>query len=469
MKKSTIAVILGNRNFFPDHLITGARKDILTIFNQMNIEPVILDESQTKLGSVETWAHAKQCADLFKKHSDQIDGILVCLPNFGDEKGIADAIKLSGLRVPILVQAYPDEMGKMNLECRRDSFCGKISACNNLRQYGFPFSLTTQHTVDPLSDSFKIDLQRFLGVCRVVKGMRSARLGAIGARPNAFNTVRYSEKILQESGVSVSTIDLSEIFGNAQKMGNDDVKVKAKIEEITCYANCKAAPAESMILMAKLAIAITDWMDELELDGTAIQCWTSIQENYGVNSCALMSLMSDKLMPSGCEVDITGVLGMYALQLASQTPSALVDWNNNYSDDPNKCVLFHCGNWAKCFLPDMKMQASDILGSIIGDEKAYGAVSGRTPGGPMTFARISTDDNIGMIRAYVGEGQFTDDPLTSFGANAVVQIPGMQNLMHYICTQGFEHHVAMSSSNCAAILSEAFDKYLYWDVYHHQG
>jgi len=201
MRKATLAVIIGNRDFFPDRLVSEARDDILSLFKEMNIEPIILAENDTKLGGVETWEDAKKCAALFKARQSEIDGILVVLPNFGDEKGVADTIKLSGLQVPILVQAYPDDLDALNVERRRDAFCGKISVCNNLRQYGYPFTLTTRHIVHPLSEDFKADLKQFLGVCRVVKGLRNARLGAIGARPNAFNTVRYSEKLLRTSFV----------------------------------------------------------------------------------------------------------------------------------------------------------------------------------------------------------------------------------------------------------------------------
>ena len=469
MPKSTIAVIVGNRDFFPDRLITEGREDILKLFKELDIEPIILDENATKLGAVETWTHAKICAELFKKNIDKIDGILITLPNFGDEKGVADTIKLSGLNVPILVQAYPDSLDALSVERRRDAFCGKISVCNNLRQYGFPFSLTSQHTMHPSSDSFKRDLMRFIGICKVTKGLKKARLGAIGARPNAFNSVRYSEKLLQESGISVQTIDLSEIFARANTLADKDDLVQAKIQEITGYADASALPQVSAIAMAKLSVVINKWMIDNDLDATAIQCWTSMQENFGVNSCVLMSMMSQKLMPSACEVDVTGVVAMYALQLASGTPSALVDWNNNYADDPDKCVLFHCGNWAKCFLPDAKILTADILATSLGTEKTYGALSGKTPAGPLTFARVTTDDANGLIRTYVGQGHFTDDPLQTFGSRAVIEIPGLQYLLHYICKNGFEHHVAMNASHTAEILAEAFENYMDWDMYFHDS
>ncbi|MBN1876622.1 MAG: L-fucose/L-arabinose isomerase family protein [Anaerolineae bacterium] len=470
MRTTQLAVIVGNRDFFPDKLVTEARQDILAVFAEMGMEAVMLAEEDTKLGGVETWEDAKKCAALFKAHADEIDGILVVLPNFGDEKAVADTVKLSGLHVPILVQAYPDDLSQFNIERRRDAFCGKVSVCNNLRQYGYPFSLTDLHTVAPTGDSFKADLEKFVSVCRVVNGLQNARLGAIGTRPNAFITVRYSEKLLQASGIHVCTVDLSEILGKVNKLSDDDPKVKAKLGEINGYVPTGGVPSPAVIKMAKLGIVLDDWVTANEIDATAFQCWDSIQQNYGINACGLMSMMGNKLMPSACEVDVAGAAAMYALQLASGTPSALVDWNNNYADDPDKCVLFHCGNWPKSFYADnVEMAYADVLATTLGRENTYGALAGRAPSGPVSFARISTDDVSGKIRTYVADGMMTNDPLDTFGSRAVVEVPGLQTLLRYVCKNGFEHHVAMNASHSAAVLAEAFETYLGWDVYWHQG
>ncbi len=466
----TIAVIIGNRDFFPDALVSEARADVLALFGQLGIQPVILDEARTKLGAVETWEHAKACGELFGQHRDRIDGVLVSLPNFGDEKGVADALKLSGLNVPVLVQAYPDDLDRLDVARRRDAFCGKISVCNNLRQYDIPFSLTEQHTVHPASDAFRADLEAFLGVCRVVRGLRTARIGAIGARPNAFNTTRYSEKLLQSAGISVSTLDLSEVLENARRLDDRDIRVRQKLSEIGGYASGPLVPQPSLVLMAKFGVVVSEWMARLDLDASAVQCWSSLQQNYGVNCCTIMSMMSENLMPSACEVDVAGTVSMYALQLASGVPSALVDWNNNYANDPDKCVFFHCGNWAKTYVPDVQIATAPILGSVLGEENTYGALEGRTPGGrPVTFGRVSTDDRKGRIASYVGEGRFTDDPLATFGTRAVVEVPGLQALMRHICRHGFEHHAAMNASRSAAVLVEAFQTYLGWDVHRHEA
>jgi L-fucose isomerase-like protein len=468
-KKTTLGVIVGNRDFFPDALVSEARQDILEIFEELDIEAVIVDEDVTKLGGVETWEHAKRCAALFRERANDIDGILVCLPNFGDEKGVADTIKLSRLEVPILVQAYPDDLDALIPSRRRDAFCGKISVCNNLYQYGYPYSVTDQHTIHPKTEEFKTELLKFIGVCRVVNGLKNARLGAIGARPNAFNTTRYSEKLLQAVGISVSTLDLSVVLGAAPKIADDDSRVKTKLDSVNAYVRTDGVPARSLVKMAKLGIVIEDWMNELDLNASAIQCWDSLQQNYGVNVCTIMSMMSEQFMPSACEVDITGTVSMFALQQASGRPSALVDWNNNYGGDPNKCVLFHCGNWAKSFFDDFEMGYAPILGSTLGDENTFGIVDGRTPAGPLCYARVTTDDRNGRIHAYVGDGVFTNDPLETFGSRAVAEIPELQQLLRYVCKSGFEHHVAMNASHVAGILKEAFQTYFGWDVYHHLG
>ncbi len=463
----TLGVIIGNRDFFPDSLVEKARTEIIEVFGKLGLKPVLLDANETKLGGVETFQEAMKCAELFKAHREEISGVLVLLPNFGDEKGVADTLKLAGLNVPVLVQAYPDELSKMNVVNRRDSWCGKISVCNNLYQYGIKYSLTTQHVCLPSSEVFQKDLNDFVAVCRVTKGLKSVRIGAIGARPGAFNTVRYSEKILQRNGVTVTTFDLSEILGRANKLTGEDAKVKQHIESINAYAPKGKTPNEAMIQIAKLDVVLKEIMEEYALDATAIQCWTSLQQNYGCNVCTSMSIMSENMLPSACEVDVTGTLSMYAMQLASGSPSALVDWNNNYADDPEKCVLFHCGNWAKSFLPDIEISNAPILGTSVGVENTYGALDGRTPAMPLTYGRISTDDPNGVIKAYIGEGELTNDPLSTFGNRAVAQIKDLEGLMKYVCKNGFEHHVVMNASKTADILEEALSNYLGWEVYKH--
>jgi len=471
LRQPTLGVIVGNRGFFPDHLCDTGRKTILKVLEAEGIKAIALTPEDTKFGSVETLADAQKCANLFKKHHDEIDGVLVALPNFGDERGIANTLRWSGLNVPVLVQAFPDDATLMTSADRRDSFCGKMSACNNLVQYGIKFSLTQLHAVNPESEVFRADLRHFVSICRVVRGLKGARIGAIGARPAAFNTVRFSEKLLERAGISVETLDLSEVFGRAARIKADDAKLRVKLEQMSNYVRTGGTPSDALVKMAKLGVVIDVWMADNNLQASAIQCWTAMEEFYGVVPCTLMSMMSNGLMPSACETDIAGVVGMYALVLASGKPSAIVDWNNNYGDDPDKGVVFHCSNLPKNIFteetPAMDYQA--IIAGTVGKENTYGTVVGRVRAAPFTYCRVSTDDLHGKISAYLGEGELTNDPLKTFGGFGVVRVPNLQKLLRYICENGFEHHVAINLSQTASAVNEALGKYLGWDVYYHNA
>ena len=468
MHKTTLGIIVGNRGFFPNHLCETGRADILRVLEEEGIDAVIVGPEDTAFGSVETLEEAKKCAALFRAHADEIDGILVTLPNFGEERGIADAVRLSGLNVPVLVQATPDEAGKMTIADRRDSFCGKMSACNNLRQYGVPYTLTTLHTVSPDSQSFRQDLRQFAATCRVVRGLRNARIGVLGARPAAFITVRYSEKLLELSGIGVETLDLSEVIGKISLLSDGHRGVKTKLNAIKKYVSTKSIPAEVLLKIAKFGYVVDQWVKENDLKATAIQCWTSLEEFFGIVPCTLMSMMSESLVPSACEVDITGSLGMYILQLAGGGPSAILDWNNNYADEPDKCVLFHCSNTPISFFKKAKMDYQEIIAGTVGKENTYGTVVGRIAPNKATFCRITTDDPGGIISVYTGEGEFTNDKIETFGGYGVMKIPNLQMLMQYICRMGFEHHIAVNICQKADAIAEALDNYMGWEVYRHR-
>ncbi|HEY1945730.1 MAG TPA: L-fucose/L-arabinose isomerase family protein [Bryobacteraceae bacterium] len=464
-----LGLIVGNRGFFPDHLAATGRQEMISVMQQAGIEVITVTPEETKFGAVETFQEAKRCADLFRKHRDTLEGVIVTLPNFGDERAIADTLRLSGLQVPVLIQATPDSQDRMTIRDRRDSFCGKMSACNNLMQYGIPYSLTTLHTEAPMSPEFAQDLQSFLAICRVVRGIRGLRIGSIGARPQAFNTVRYSEKLLEAHGISVITIDLSEILGRIERMKDDDPAAQAKLAAINSYVATSGVPATSLMKMAKLGAVVDGWMQETEVAISAVQCWTSLEEYFGVVPCTIMSMMSNELMSSACEVDIAGVVGMHALRLASETPSALLDWNNNYGNDPNKAVCFHCSNLPKHFFAEVKMDYQEIIAGTVGKLNTFGTMVGRVKSAPMTYARVSTDDRAGKLRGYIGEGRFTDDSLETFGGAGVVEIPRLQELLRFICERGFEHHTSANLSTVSASVYEAAKTYLGWDLYWHKA
>ena len=464
----TVGLVVGNRGFFPSELCREGRTEMLEVLGAAGLEVVALGPDDTEYGSVESLDDAARCARLFRDHAEEIDGIVITLPNFGDERAVANSIRGSRLGVPVLVHAFPDETEKLQITHRRDSFCGKLSVCNNLTQYGIPFSLTSLHTCGPRSPEFAADLDRFVRVCRVVRSVKGMRVGAIGARPTNFNTVRFSEKLLEQAGISVITQDLSDVLGRIERLADDDPAVTSKGEAISAYTSTTGVPDASLLKMAKLGAVIDDWVESEQLDGTAIQCWTALQEFYGIVPCTVMSMMSNSLKPSACEADVTGVVSMLLLQAAAGTPSAILDWNNNFSSEPDKAVVFHCSNLPSDFLESTSMNFQEIIAGTVGKERTYGTLYGRIRSGPATYLRVSTDDASGRIQAYVGEGRFTDDPMRTFGAYGVIEIPRLQALLEHMCRNGFEHHVVMSHSQTATVLQEAMEAYLGWSVYLHR-
>ena len=470
-ERMCFGIIIGTRAYFNSELAKDVRKQLLKTLADEGYDYVILPEDATPTGSssIETREDGLKCAELFRQNRDRIDGIIVSLPNFGFEIGIINAISVADLNVPVLVQACDDENDKVDLDSRRDAFCGKISVCNNLYQYGIPFTDTTLHTYSIYSELLAKDINKFAGICRVVNGLRHARIGAIGARPAGFQTVRASEKLLQKSGITVVPVDLSEILCAARKIEDTDAELLKKLEEIKCYAAVPKEYSDKLVLQAKFGVAVERWIEANQIDAVAVQCWDSLEQNYGCAACVTMSMLGEKLLPAACEVDIAGAVSMYALTLAAQGQSALLDWNNNFAEDRNKCVCTHCGNFPKSFVRnDLKLGTLGVLGRTLGKVNTFGAVYGKVTKGDFTFFRISTDDTKGAIKAYLGTGEITDDPYGMDGCIAVTKVNNLQTLMKYICKNGFEHHVAMVRNDVKEILNEAIEDYLGWNLYVHE-
>jgi L-fucose isomerase-like protein len=470
MAKTTLGLIVGNRDVFPIELARQGRAEMVAKLQEADIEVVTVSEKDTPDGVISGWQDAAACAQIFRENSGKIDGILVSLPNFGDERAIADSIKLSGLSVPVFIQAYADKIGQFSLQQRRDSFCGKLSICNNLTQYGIPYSIGKDHVLSPGAPRFREELDWFSAVCRVVRGMRFARIGSLGARTVPFKTVRYSEKLLEQSGISVESKSLLETVDEINALPDGDDRVRAKLEKIGQYLPAHDdVPAQSLVTTAKLGVVLDRWITEYQINAYAIQCWSAMQNALKIFPCTIMSMMSNELLPSACEVDVMGALAMYAMQLAGGTPSALFDWNNNYGEGTDKLVVFHCSNTAISFMKSVKTGPNMM--ALKGNPwcNCFCTLHGTLRPGAIGFARLSTDDAKGRIVGCIGDGEVTDDPLDTFGTTGVVKIHHLAKLMYFLASNGFEHHVAMNYTPRTDVLQEAFTKYLGWKIYRHNG
>ena len=470
MTKITLGLIVANRDVVPAELARKGREEILSRLAAEGIETVAVTAQDTPDGVIMTWKDAEKCAKLFRDNASRIDGIMVTLPNFGDERAVADSIKLSGLSVPVYIHAWPDVVGEFSITQRRDSFCGKLSVCNNLAQYGIPYTIGEDHVLSPASHRFAEELRWFADVCRVVKGLKNARIGSIGERTTPFKTVRYSEKLLEGSGISVESKSLVETVSEINALPDSDPLVQAKLEKLTGYLRgARDVPGKAMRTTAKLGVVLEKWVQEFRINAYAIQCWSAMQDALKIFPCSIMSMMSNELLPSACEVDVMGAVAMYALQLAGGGPSALFDWNNNYGEDPDKLVLFHCSNTAVSFYKDMNVgfNAMAVKGNPL--DSCFCTLHGTLKKGPVGFARFTTDDARGRIVGCIGDGEITNDRLETFGTTGVMRMANLRKFMYFLAANGFEHHVALNYSPRSAVLYEALTKYLGWKIYHHNG
>jgi L-fucose isomerase-like protein len=465
----TLGVIVGTRGFFNPELSKSDKDKLIAVLDSLGIDYLIPPADLTPTGCIEGHEDAVKAGAWFRERRDRLDGMLILLPNFGDEVGIVETLKSIDKDLPLLVQASEDEPDKVSVSQRRDAFCGKLSVCNNLYQRRIRFTDTSLHTENPDSREYAEDLDRFVRICRVNKGLKNARIAAFGARPMAFRTVRFSEKLFDASGITVIPVDLSEIFASAQGMEAESDAVKTKLAAIGGYGVIPdRIPSENVLRQAKFSVAVEQFMDTHDCQASAIQCWDSLEMNYGCASCLTMSMMGEVGRPSACEMDIAGAVSMYALTLAAGTPSGFLDWNNNFGREPDVCVCTHCSNYPKSFMgSDIEISELDILGASLGRENCFGAVKGHVATGPMTFFRVSTDDVVGKIKAYLGEGDIIDRDFPMDGGIAVVQVPELRGLLRHICAEGFEHHVAMVRGRVASVLDEAIGKYLGWELYRH--
>jgi L-fucose isomerase-like protein len=458
-KKSTFALCLGNRGLFPASLISGARAELISTLKSQGHEVLVMDETTTRYGAVETVQEAAKFAAFLAENRGRYDGVILSLPNFGDENGGIAALQDAG--VPIFIQAYPDDMSSMGPDLRRDSFCGKLSMMDVFFQNDLKFTALKPHVVSPASPKFAQNIDHFDRVCRVVKGVRRMRVGALGARTTAFKTVRVDEVALQRRGITVETLDLSDVLGRVRKVSADGAAYKDKAAKLHAYASFGAVPSGPMDNLVRLGVVLDAIVDEFQLDAYAIRCWMELQSELDISPCVLLGELSDRGVAGACEVDIANAVVMHAFELASDGAVTLLDWNNNYEEEDDKCVLFHCGPTPKSMMQD-GARVTDHL--ILGAGCGFGCNIGRIK--PMDFTFGSLMTFAGESRVYLGEGRFTNDPIPPdfFGVAGVAEMAKLQDVLLYIGENGFRHHVAITPGEIGAPVAEALDKYLGFKV-----
>jgi L-fucose isomerase-like protein len=461
--KTTFALYFGNRGFFPASLIASARQELADALKRLGHGVLMLDAGATRHGAVETVREGEIYAEFLRQHRGEFGGVVLSLPNFGDETGAVAALKEAG--VPILIQAYPDELNKMAPALRRDAFCGKFSIMDVFYQYRVPFTTLKPHTVHPSHPRFAAQVDYFDRLCRTVNGLRGMVVGAVGARTTPFKTVRVDELTLQRHGITVETMDLADVIGRAKALKATEAKVKGKMDALKAYADVSAMPKEALENMARLGVVLDGLIEEVGLDALAIRCWLELQQQLGVSPCVLLSEINDRGIAAACEVDVANAVTMHALSLASGGPSMLLDWNNNYGDEENKCIVFHCGPVPQSLMTGRgKVTDHAILMNAVGPGCSFGPNTGRIAPMPTTFSGLLTED--GKMKFYLGEGRFTEDPIPAdfFGCAGVLEVPRLQDGLHTLGHLGHRHHVSLTRGHVLAPVQEALTRYLAADV-----
>ena len=460
MEKQTFALIWGNRGFMPGELIEDARLDMIQAVTEAGYNYIMMNPEETRYGAVETRDEGRIYAKWLKSHEGEYDGVIFCMPIFVDENGAVEALKDAG--APILLQAYPDEIGKMDFMHRRDAFCGKFSVTDVFEQYKLPYTVMKPHVVHPLSNEFSQNLHDFAAICRVVKGMKRFTIGCIGARTTAFKTVRFDELAMQRYGITVESFDLSELIELVRGKSDTDKKVLAKKEALENYTNFTSVPEEKKMTLAKIGVVIDEYIETYHLDAIALRCWNEMETYLRVCPCVLLSELNDRGITASCEIDMCSAITMRALSLATNGPSACLDWNNNYGEDPDKVVLFHCGSAAQKLMKEKGHVTSHKMFDKTDPGSGWGTNEGRIAAFPMTYSNCKTED--GKIYIYFDEGEFTEDNIEKeyFGCAGVAKISNLQDKLIRLARNGFKHHTTVANGHVKDILEEAFRYYLHY-------
>lgn len=460
--KSTFALFFGNRGFFPSSLIAEARSELQQVLHEAGHAVLMLDESATRFGAVETAREGEVYANFLRQNHGKFDGVILCLPNFGDENGAAAALKDAG--VPILIQAYPDDLDKMSPALRRDAFCGKLSITDVFRQHDVKFTTLKPHVVKPASDKFRANLDYFDRVCRVVKGARHMVVGAIGARTTPFKTVRIDELALQHHGITVETLDMAEVIGRVRAL-NGSSAVKDKAHMLRATASWNGVPEAASENLARLGVVLDEIISEYQMDAIAIRCWLELQQQLGISPCVVLGTLNNQGIGAACEVDLGSAIALQALHWASGAATTCLDWNNNYADEDDKCILFHCGPVPQALMAEAgRIVDHDILMGTVGPGMSFGCNVGRIAPGDFTFGNVMTEN--GRVRWYLGHGAITSDPIPAdfFGCAGVAQVENLEDVLLHIMHTGHRHHLNLTPGAYALPLKEALGYYLGHEV-----
>ena len=454
-----LALLVANRGFFPSSVIEATYDDMHAAAHRAGVELIEIEPGKVKYNAVETTQEGMVYHDFLEAHHGEYDGVIISLPNFGDENGIKAALR--DVNVPVLLQAYPDEIGRMDFAHRRDAFCGKLGLCAVFKQMGFRFTSGKPFVMHPLSDDFDRELRDFIAICRVVRKMRYMRLGVFGARTTAFKSVRYDEGAMERVGIDTESYDLTYVMERYEKTPVDGEGAKLFREKLIATGDYRDAPAYALDNLSRLGAALLEIIREDHLDGIAIRCWSELQHSLHIAPCALLGIYNSLGIPAACETDASNALMMVAMNAASNQPTGCLDINNNYGTDPEKAILFHCGPLpVELMVKPGHIEEHLMFTKTQGENCSWGVNVGHIKPGEITIAGGRTEN--GEVHYFVEKAVVTEDPIEEgyFGTPGVIRMENLQDKLFSMQEEGFRHHAIITPGDHVRQIEEALSKYL---------
>jgi L-fucose isomerase-like protein len=416
------------------------------------------DSGATRFGAAQNLDEAEAVAAYFAREG--VDGLVLCPTDFGDERSAAKIAEKLGVPVLLYATKEPPTVPDPGMGRVSDSYCGNLSMAAGLHRRRIPFRFAGVFFPD--EPGFLAEVEAFARAAAVVKGLRNARIGQIGVRPPTFETVAFDEVAMaRKFGQNVICANLDDLIAEARALSDDDPAVQDILADIRLTVPTITVADDYLLQAAKLEAALAGFWSRSRLSALAMQCWPSIQREWGISLCALFGRLTQRHRLTACETDILGAVSMLAQYQAAlgQTLPHFIDWTIQHREHPNRLLAWHCGNAPTCLARDSGEIAlrsrRDMTGEVPvheGDPMA-GLCQFQLKPGPVTFCRLAEYD--GEWKMLIARGEIVPSDETLAGTWAWVEVSDHAHLYRTLVEEGFIHHASMIHGDQSAALAQA--------------
>jgi len=455
MEKVKIGFVPAHREPFDEAWAVQERKRCLDALGRIKgLEVVAPDGKLTPGGLVRDDADAEKTISFFKE--EKIDGLLIGTMTFGDEVS-ALAVASAFRDLPILLFGTKEGDFTADGGRRSDSFCGTLAVSSGLHRRKIPFLFAG--ILFPEDSGFSPAIGNFTAVCSIVKGFKGARIGLVGPRPERFETcISNEDALLGQFGQRVVPVSILDIMLRLEGLKANAPELQKIIREMNKEADLSALGTEKSRTIAGLQYALRQFAQEKGLSALAVQCWTAIQQAYGISACYALGRVTGSGLMTACEVDVYGALTMLVQNLATlkMVPPHFIDWTIRHQKKKDVFLSWHCGNAPPslaCRAEGIKIRSHSILGKPLGKERALGTAEFQLKPGVVTLCRLTEFD--GKFKMLVTRGEIVESPQHLRGSWSWVKVPDLDGLYRVLVEEGFTHHASQVHGDYAGPIQDA--------------